>query len=127
MGEKRMKRTDIRRSVILFGLGTLIAGTYAAFKLWHGEYVKLTVLLADSLTLPGIIFTGIGAIEVIADSGVYDLPLYALRGFSRLLTGKGESEGYYEFKTNRSKDASRRRSLVVGGTYLAAAALLCFL
>lgn len=131
-----MKHYKLWSYLITFIIGIALFFILAAFfGLFSAEtYERVIVIICDSLFIPGVLFTSVGIIGVIAGDGFFDTLAYGFRTFFLflpLIVRRGQHEKYRDYVERRRQERKDNPKsmlfLIVVGVVFIGLSGLCFL
>lgn len=115
------------RVIVYAMIGAGMAVLYGIIKARQVGGVDTLLLICDGMTLPGVIFTGVGGLTFVSRCGVFDVMCYAVKGLGRLIWNSDKRESYCEYVAERRKyRGGGYEILAVGSLFLLAACALCW-
>jgi len=115
---------NIKRLFVFLLSGIAVSVSFVIFR-WDGEG-SVYAVAADGLTLPGVVFTGLGALKMISRTGVYNIFGYAAKSVLCLVFSGKRRESYISYvKGKENIGKASDEMLYVGAVFLSAALILC--
>lgn len=108
-GGRRHMRPVIRR--LIYVGAALIVGIASAFAKGitdAGDAIEVFAILTDAMFVPGVIFTGVGILSVLARQGAYDALGYSVRTlFEKFRNFGRETPTFYDYKQEKANNGKK--------------------